>query len=466
MKRIIQIVLLATIAINFAQAQTTIEVGNTTLTERDVVTGLDIPWDLEWGPDDHIWFTERAGKVKRVNPVTGNTTTILDISNTVINGGGEPGLLGMLFHPDWDSTPKIYLAYTYGNFSSVTERLSTFDWDGTSLTNEEIILDDIAGGGIHNGSRLALLPDNTILMTTGDKGDQSLPQNSNSVNGKVLRMNLDGSIPDDNPFSNSFVYSLGHRNSQGIFVASNGIVYSSEFGPNTSDEINIIEAGRNYGWPNVLGICNTGFEMTFCDENNVREPIHEWSNTPSPNGLLVYNHPAIPEWENKLMVALLGGISLQQPRISVFDISDDGLSISNETRYFETFGRLRDLCVNPQTGSVYFATNGPNYPGSSPNRIVEYYNADFVVDVKSQLDTDQFVKVYPNPATENINVEVSENFVGKNIDIISFSTGVSVRSMKVEKSTEIIDVNDLPSGQYYISIANENGLITKVFVKE
>jgi len=466
MKSIFQVVLLVIIMLNLIKAQTTIQVGNTTLTERDVVTGLDIPWDLEWGPDNHIWFTERAGKVKRVDPISGNTTTILDIRNTVINGGGEPGLLGMLFHPDWDNTPKVFLAYTYGSFSSVTQRLSTFEWDGTLLTNEEIVLDDIAGGSIHNGSRLALLGDNTILMTTGDKGDQNLPQNSNSINGKVLRMNLDGSIPDDNPFPNSLVYSLGHRNSQGIFVAANGIVYSSEFGPNSSDEINIIEAGRNYGWPNVLGICNTAFEIAFCNDNNVKEPIHEWSNTPSPNGLLVYNHPAIPEWENKLMVALLGGISLQQPRISVFDITEDGLGISNETRFFETFGRLRDLCINPQTGSVYFATNGPNYPGSSPNRIVEYYNADFVVDVKNEIDVDQFVKVYPNPATEKVNVEVSESFLGKQLEIISFSSGVSVRSFEIGKSVEIVDVNDLPSGQYYISIVNERGLITKVFVKE
>lgn len=466
MKNIFQTIAVMLLTVVFIKAQTTIQVGSTTLTERDVTTGLDIPWDIEWGPDDHIWFTERAGKVKRVDPISGNTTTILDIRNTVINGGGEPGLLGMLFHPDWETTPKVYLVYTYGNFSSVTERLSTFEWDGSSLSNEVIILDNIEGGNVHNGSRMALLSDNTILITTGDTGNQSLSQNMNSINGKVLRINLDGSRPDDNPFPNSLIYSMGHRNSQGMFVASSGIVYSSEFGPNTSDEINIIEEGRNYGWPTVLGVCNTGFEMVFCNENNVREPIAEWSNTPSPNGLLVYSHPAIPEWENKLMVTFLGGISLKQPRISVFDISDDGLSISNETRYFEDFGRLRDLCVNPNTGSIYFATNGQNYPGSSPNRIVEYFNADFVVDVEDELNVDQYVKVYPNPATDFINVEVSESFVGKKMDVISFGTGASVKSQQISKTTEVVNINDLPAGQYYISIANDKGLITKVFVKD
>ena len=466
MKSIFRILAIVFITTVFAQAQTTIQLGNTTLTERDVVTGLDIPWDIEWGPDDHIWFTERAGKVKRVNPVTGNTTTILDIRNTVVNGGGEPGLLGMLFHPDWETNPKVYLVFTYGSFSFIQERISTFEWNGTELVNEEIILDNIDAGGIHNGSRMALLSDNTILVTTGDTGDSDLSQDMNSNNGKVLRINLDGSRPSDNPFPNSLIYSFGHRNSQGIFIAPSGIVYSSEFGPNTADEINIVEEGRNYGWPNVLGACNTGFEIVFCNENNVREPIQEWSNTPSPNGLLVYDHPAIPEWQNKLMVAFLGGISLKQPRISVFDISDDGLSVSNEIRYFENFGRLRDLCVNPNTGAVYFATNGPSYPGSSPNRIVEYYNADFAVAVEDDLYNDQFVNVYPNPATDIINVEVSENFVGKRLDIVSFGTGASVSSQEISKTTEVVNVNDLPAGQYYISIANDKGLITKVFVKD
>ncbi len=465
MKNIFLILWVVITAVVYTQAQTTIQVGNTTLTERDVVTGLDIPWDIEWGPDDHIWFTERAGKVKRVDPVSGNTTTILDIRNVVINGGGEPGLLGMLFHPDWENNPKVYLAYTYGSFQSLTERLSTFDWDGSSLINEQVVLDNIEGGGIHNGSRMVLLSDNTILMTTGDAGDQSLPQEMNSVNGKVLRLNLDGSIPEDNPFPNSLIYSLGHRNSQGIFAAPSGIIYSSEFGPNTADEINIIEPGRNYGWPTVLGMCNTEFEMAFCNDNSVREPIFEWSTTPSPNGLLVYDHPSIPEWQNKLMVTFLGGISLKQPRISVFDMSDDGLSISNETRYFEEFGRLRDLCVNPYSGAIYFATNGQNYPGSSPNRIVEYYNADFVVDVKNVLDQNQYVKIYPNPATDVINVEVSQNFIDKKIDLVSFATGASVRQLKISQIKEVIQIQDLPAGQYYISMTNEIGSITRVFVK-
>ena len=453
----------------YAQGQNTIQIGNTTLTERSLLTGLGIAWDIVWGPDDHIWFTEREGKVKRLDPVSGNVIIVLDATSLVFNGNGtiEPGMLGMLFHPNWDSNQQIYIVYTYGNSGVIKERLSRFEWNGTELANEEIILDDIPARGIHNGSRLILLPDNTILMTTGDIGNQSNSQDMSSLNGKTLRINLDGSIPDDNPFPNSYIYSFGHRNSQGLFLGPNDIIYSSEFGPNSSDEINIIEEARNYGWPNVLGICNTGSEISFCNDNNVREPVHEWSNTPSPNGLLVYNHPAIPEWQNKLMVAMLGGISLKQPRVSVFDISEDGLELSNETKYFETFGRVRDICVNPNTGAIYFATNGPEYFSTSgPNRIIEYYNDDFVVDVKNVFDKNQYLKVYPNPVVEIINIEVSENFIGKKLDFISFATGALVMQKVVSQTTEILNISDLPTGQYYISIINDNGLITKVFVKD
>jgi hypothetical protein len=167
------------------------------------------------------------------------------------------------------------------------------------------------------------------------------------------------------------------------------------------------------------------------------------------------------------MVAMLGGISLKQPRLSVFDISEDGLELSNETKYFETFGRVRDICVNPNTGAIYFATNGPEYFSTSgPNRIVEYYNDDFVVDVKNVFHKNQYLKVYPNPVVEIINIEVSENFIGKKLDFISFATGALVMQKVVSQTTEILNISDLPTGQYYISIINDNGLITKVFVKD
>ena len=121
----------------YAQGQNTIQIGNTTLTERSLLTGLGIAWDIVWGPDDHIWFTERECKVKRLDPVSGNVIIVLDATSLVFNVNGtiEPGMLGMLFHPNWESNQQIYIVYTYGNSGVIKERLSRFEWNGTELAN-------------------------------------------------------------------------------------------------------------------------------------------------------------------------------------------------------------------------------------------------------------------------------------------------------------------------------------------
>ncbi|HAT47551.1 MAG TPA: glucose dehydrogenase, partial [Flavobacteriales bacterium] len=170
-------------------AQDTFQVGNTTLTTTNVASGIQLPWEILWGPDDFLWVTSRPGTVYRINPETGATSTVLTKSVTN-NGTGEPGMLGMAMHPEWETTPKVFIVYTTGPTWNGTERLSAFDWNGSSLVNEEILL-TLSAGGIHNGSRLLVLPDNTLLMTTGDVGDSGAhSQNLSSLNGKVLRINL------------------------------------------------------------------------------------------------------------------------------------------------------------------------------------------------------------------------------------------------------------------------------------
>ena len=142
-------------------------------------------------------------------------------------------------------------------------------------------------------------------MTTGDAQQQPQAQNPASLNGKILRLNLDGTIPANNPTPGSPVYTLGHRNPQGLVQLPNGRIYSSEHGPNNDDEINQIEAGRNYGWPNVEGYCDLPAEATFCAANNVREPLTVWTPTIAPAGLTYYDHPAIPGWRGSLLLAVL-----------------------------------------------------------------------------------------------------------------------------------------------------------------
>lgn len=449
-----------------AQSQGTWQVGNTTLTERDVATGIMIPWEILWGPDGHIWVTERRGKVLRIEPETGNIQLILDHDAQVYgNGNGEPGMLGMALHPDFETTPLVYIVYNYGTGFNIKERLVSFEWNGTILENEDVILDEIPGGGIHNGSRIMFTPDGKILMTTGDTGDGGdSSQNETALNGKVLRINPDGSIPSDNPDPTSLVYSWGHRNPQGLCLGPHNLIYSSEHGQQTNDEFNIIEAGRNYGWPNVAGMCDTGAEQTFCEANNVKEPLKAWSPCIAVNGIEYYNHPAIPEWQNSVLMAVLGGLGAQYERLSVLHMSEDGLTIESEDQYFSSFNqRVRDVCVNPHNGAVYIALNGASYPGVGPNMIKEFRNLDFITDSIPESIKIQKIDLWPNPAQNELNLKFSESFIGTSFKIISFQ-GQDVRAFKVDNIEMKIDISYLAQGTYYVKANSYLGTVTRTFV--
>lgn len=435
---------------------------STILTQSDLVTGIQVPWEILWGPDNHIWATERRGRVLRIDPETGSFNYILNHQSEV-ESGGEPGMLGMALHPDFENEPLVYIAYNYSQGFNIRERLVSFRWDGDALVDEVILLNEIPGGGIHNGARLLISTDNKILMSTGDRGNADLSQNMNSLNGKILRINLDGSIPDDNPDPNSYIYSYGHRNPQGLCHGPNGLIYSSEHGAQQSDEFNIIEMDRNYGWPNVQGACNTNSEQAFCNANNVREPLMEWSPCVAVNGIAYYNHEAIPEFQNSVLMAVLGGLGGGAQRISQLVMSEDGTEILEEKQYFSNFGRLRDICINPNTGAIYFATNGPGYPGSGPNRIVEYRNLDFVSDVENIEDENQFIRVFPNPVNSESTIWFSPNFVGKDYQIINFN-GQIVEQGQLRGTELSINAAKYSVGTYYIKATNEKGTVTRVFV--
>jgi len=435
---------------------------STILTEREVAIGLQVPWEILWGSDDHIWATERRGRVLRIDPENGNTTTILNIENLVTNED-ESGLLGMVLHPDFDSTPKVYLAYNYTQNFFTKERLVSYDWDGMTLSNETILLDEIEGGSIHNGSRLLITPDQKILMTTGDAGNSSSSQSMSSLSGKLLRINIDGSIPDDNPNANSYIYTLGHRNAQGLAYGPNGQLYSSEHGAQASDELNMIESNRNYGWPQVQGACNTGSEINFCDAFNVREPLIEWSPCIAVSGIDYYDHEAIPEWRGSMLMAILVGANSNPNRLAVLEFNEDGTDIVNEERYFGDYGRLRDVCINPHNGAIFMATNGPDYPGSGPNRIIEYRNLAYqVTSTTSPSTTTQFVKVFPNPVGTRmqLTVQFSDNFIGSTFELIAF-TGQIVDVQKITSTMMNISTKNLSAGNYYIKAANDEGTITR-----
>lgn len=360
----ISIALLLLSSIIAATAQT-FTLDSTVLTADTVITGLNVPWELKWGTDNHLWMTERDGKVSRVSPQTGTKEVLLDM--TTANGGivhqvGEAGMLGFDFHPNFPDSNYLYIAYTHRSNGVTYERLSRFSYNGDSLINELYIIDSIIANTYHAGARVVIGPDDKIYMTTGDALNQPSAQDINSLSGKTLRVNLDGSIPIDNPVPNSPLWSWGHRNPQGLHFGPTGILYSSEHGPNNDDEVNIIHPARNYGWPTVMGLCNTSAEMTFCNDSNVVESIYNWTPTIAPSDMVYFNHPAIPEWQGSLLLCVL-----KNKRIVRLTLNAAGDSITTETSYFvNQWGRLRDICIAPD-GTVYLATNGASPSNTDPN---------------------------------------------------------------------------------------------------
>ena len=320
-----------------------------TLKDTVLVNNLVFPWEILWGPDNYIWMTERGGKVSRVNPTTGVVTPVITIAE--VNSKGEGGLLGMVLHPNFNTTPQVFVVYNYDDAGVYKEKVVRYTYNGTTLTGGITLIENIAAANIHNGSRLVITPDLKLFITTGDAANPPNAQNNAVPNGKVLRINLDGTIPADNPTVGSAIWSLGHRNPQGL-VYANGILYSSEHGEDTDDEINIIEKGRNFGWPTARGLCNTTAEQTFCNANNVKESITAWTPTIAVSGMDYYDKDSISQWKNSLLVA-----TLKASRLVQLKLNDAHNSVVESHEFFTgKYGRMRDVCVSP-AGRVYICTS-------------------------------------------------------------------------------------------------------------
>ena len=329
---------------------------------RVVKQNLQFVWEILWGPDDHIWFTERDGKISKMNPTTG-TIVFSSTINEVVSSG-EGGLLGMALHPDFLNNGYLYLVYNYSGANGYREKLVRYTFTNNSIINPTTIIENIPAASFHNGSRIRVVNESSgvkIYFTTGDATNASSAQDVNSRSGKVIRLNADGTVPADNPVAGNPFWSYGHRNPQGLVFVNNKL-YASEHGPNIEDEVNIIEKGRNYGWPTVNGPCD-GSEASFCTNNNIKEPI--WSsggNTIAVSGIDYYNNDKIPTWKNSILMTTLKDASLRQLKLS-----NDGNSVVSSSTFFkDSYGRLRDVCIST-SGNVYVCTSN----GQNNDKIIE-----------------------------------------------------------------------------------------------
>lgn len=404
---------------------------------RVVATGLEWPWEVTWGPDDRLWVTERAGKrVTRIDPETGAKKVVLTIDEVLV-GGQHEGLLGMALHPDLlqgRGNDFVYVAYTYDvdpapGEDRVARRAKlvrlTYDRSSETLGQPSELIAGIPAGTDHSAGRIKFGLDGMLYYATGDQGGnwlanychpiraQVLPsageisaKDWSSYTGKILRLRPDGGIPADNPAIagvRSHIFSYGHRNPQGLVFVPEGALYSAEHGEKTDDEINLIEAGMNYGWPHVLGFqddqayvygnwsaardcANLDFNaFSFPDAvpqqretdwsaPNFREPlktlytVHDGYDfedpscgearficCPSigPSSIDFYPEDgAIPGWGNALLVT-----ALKNGAVYVLKLNGASRGIRDADRVLDTVNRYRDLALRPDARAIYVATD-------------------------------------------------------------------------------------------------------------
>lgn len=442
MKKLIVLFILAVFACN-THAQ---------MTTRIVRDSLFIPWEMVYGPDNHIWFTQKNGYICRLNPDTRKIDTLYHETNTVIQSEG--GMLGMALHPQFPTTPHVFVAYNYVDGSTYKERIVKYEYNGTALNNPQTILDDIDASNIHNGCRL-LTDANYLYITTGDASATSNSQDINSINGKTLRVNFDGTIPADNPIAGNPAWSWGHRNAQGM-VMVNGRIFQTEHGDNVEDEVNIIEKGRNYGWPNVKGYCDQPSETTFCTDSNVKEPIKSWTPTLAVCGLDYYNHPLFPSLQNSLIMATLKDSKLYQLQLnSAMDTVTVVTVISAVNA-----GRLRDVCISPQ-GRIYISTSNSNASGSSKvDKIIELYDPSSVSINNTPTNAD--INIYPNPAKDELFLHLEKESFKQNLKYQIYSTaGQVVATGNIPQPLTGVRVQHIPAGLYQLVITDGNNILMR-----
>lgn len=350
-------------------------IGASTVGIQSLATNLNVPWQIAWGADQQIWYTEQSGSIGKVSPETGKTKRLLMLTDAFRDR--TSGLLGMTLHPDMKAHPYVFINYT--GYSKDKNKVSkvvryTYNAEKDTLLSPVVFLEYPAWTS-HFGSRIVIAPDGKVMISTGDGAQDDNAQNIKSPNGKVLRYNLDGSIPADNPFKGNAVWAWGLRNPQGLVYAK-GKLYCSEHGDATDDEVNLIHKGANYGWPFVEGFVNTGKERLFAKDSVVTAPLLAWTPTIAPAGMTWYASDKIPELKGSLLLTTLKGSSLR-----ALTLNAAGEAVAKDINYFEkVFGRLRSVCVSP-AGDIYIATSNRDWnPNSTPakndDRIIRIYRLD------------------------------------------------------------------------------------------
>ena len=316
-----------------------------------IVTNLDKPWAIAFA-DERIFVSEKTGKIHVVTSSGKLDSPLISLRTPEIFGGG---LLGITTHPDFENNHFLYAYYTYEENENLWNKIIRITEEDNKAIEVVTILDKIPGSAFSNGGVIKFGPDGKLYVGTGSVSDYSdEPQNLNSLSGKILRLNDDGTIPSDNPFEESYVFTLGHRNPTGLAWNSQGQMYATETGPTKNDEINLINAGSNYGWPEV---------QCFSKIVNFVNPLECFDPGLEPGGIIFYSGDKF-DIDNQMIFATQKATNLFKVQIN-----DNGVNLD---RILSGVGRIRDVGQGPD-GYVYIITtntDGKAFPAPDDDKLL------------------------------------------------------------------------------------------------
>ena len=330
---------------------------NTQFKVEKVVGGLEVPWSIVWAPDGRMIFTERPGRVRVFENGALREKPLFVVPD--VEPRAESGLMSVALHPQFATNRFIYLSYAYSS-GGTQVRVVRFRETPEGFVDRKVIIENIPAAQFHAGCRIRFGPDGKLYITTGDATRRELAQRLDSLAGKTLRLNDDGAVPQDNPFvgqkdARPEIWSVGHRNAQGLdFQPGSNLMFQTEHGPSNfdgppgGDEVNIVEKGKNYGWPTIHHK-QTG--------EGLEPPLLEYTPACAPASGAFYRGSALPQFKGNFFFGCLRGERLIRVVL-------DGRRVVSQEDLMKDYGRIRDVAEGPD-GFLYFSTSNKDGRGKA-----------------------------------------------------------------------------------------------------